>query len=180
MKKLTNLEKFGLIAAIVVAGSYFYMQRVYDPEAERLKRTIDKLNKTIASYNNVQETPPTGPLKGQIGKEKKVLEALNVKLKDEGGRTGEESEVMEVLQKINSQADEQQVRINKIQPGDDLDEGLFTWKVFKLELHGRYSQVVNFIGRLKEMKEPVQMRNIEIKKDVNENGAILVTLTLLV
>ena len=32
MKKLTKLEKFGLIAAIIIAGTYFYMGKIYDPQ----------------------------------------------------------------------------------------------------------------------------------------------------
>lgn len=180
MKKLTKLEKVGLIAAIVVCGSYFYMKRVYDPEAARLKRTIDKLNKTVAQYNQVQDTPSTKPLLRKISKKEGVLEELNITLRDEGGRTGEDFEVTEVMQKINSAAKEQEVRVNKILPEEDIEDNLFPWKVFQVELHGKYNKIVQLISALKEMKEPVQVRNMEIIKDVTENGVIIVTVTLLV
>jgi len=61
VKKLTKLEKYGLIAAILVGGSFFYLKKVYDPEAASLQRAIETLNKTVASYNRLSDPPPPPP-----------------------------------------------------------------------------------------------------------------------
>ena len=93
MKKLTKLETFGLIAAILVSGSYFYMKKVYDPEAAALKKTISTLNAKIGEYNKLKEPPnPEGlkrRLERQRGEEKKMADALRAA----GGRTEAEAEV---------------------------------------------------------------------------------------
>ena len=42
MRNLTNLEKFGLAAALIIACTFFYMKYMYDPQTRVLKDTLAK------------------------------------------------------------------------------------------------------------------------------------------
>ncbi|MCK5232302.1 MAG: type 4a pilus biogenesis protein PilO [Desulfobulbaceae bacterium] len=179
MKRLTNLEKFGLIAAIVVCGTYFYMGKVYDPEAKSLKKTVQSLNAAIKKYNRMGEAPPLAPVKKTMEKRKKELTRVTTELKKAGGRTGDPSEITKILAHITSLAQENRMAIVKITPEDEEEEALFTWAVFKAEMAGSYHDFKIFVARLQEMSRPMQLRELSLEK-VGDTGLITITLTLLI
>jgi hypothetical protein len=180
MKKLTKLEKFGLIAAILIGGTFFYMKKVYDPEAAALQRVITTLNKTVAAYNDLSDPPPMPPVRRQAEALKEELAETTARLKEAGGRTGQDAEVTEVLHLINSVAGQGRIRILQIEPKAPVAEELFTWAVFDLKMKCRYQDLVRLVTRLKELKEPIQVRNLEIVRDTDENGFVVVFLKLFI
>lgn len=180
MKKLTKLERFGLIAAIVVGGSYFYMKRVYDPEAAALQGAVRQLNSTVASYNKMKEPPPLGPLKEQVSEQMKELERMKVELKKAGGRTGEAAEVTEVLSLVTQLIKEENMRVLKISPEGDVEDKLFTWAVFSIRMGGRYQDFVTLVTQFKELRQPVQLRDLNMERNEGSPGFIIVTAKLLI
>ncbi|SHI13301.1 type 4a pilus biogenesis protein PilO [Desulfofustis glycolicus] len=180
MKKLTKLEKYGLIAAILVGGSFFYLKKVYDPEAASLQRAIGTLNKTVATYNQLSEPPPLAPLRRQAETLAGELAEATARLREAGGRTGQAAEVTEVLHLINRVAGDQRIEILQIVPGKQIEEELFTWEVFGLTMRCRYQDLVALMGSMKRLKEPIQVRNLEIVREPAEGGFVIVTMKLLV
>lgn len=180
MKKLTRMEKFGIVAAIVVCGSYFYMKRVYDPEAAALSASVRELNGTIASYNAMKEPPPLELLKDEIKFKTENLERLISKMKDAGGRMGKAAEVTEVLSLITGIAKEQNMQVLKISPEQEVEGKHFTWAAFSITLGGRYRNFYTFVGRLKKRPEPMQLRHLNIERDEEKPGRIIITTTLLI
>lgn len=178
MKKLTKLESFGLIAAILVSGSYFYMKKVYDPEAAALKKTISALNAKIGEYNKLKEPPnPEGlkrRLERQRGEEKKMAEALRAA----GGRTEAEAEVTEVLADISLKAQCQNMQVLKLAPREKVTTRLYKWREVEIQLRGRFYDFVVLVDRLKAMARPVQLREMKIERDKGEYEEVLVTATL--
>ena len=180
MKKLTKLEKFGLIAAILVGGTYFYMKEVYDPEAASLKSTIETLNKTVTTFNGLSDPPAISPLRRQVESLKERLATEIERLREAGGRTGEEAEVTEVLRLINDTAGRQRIDIIQIEPLADIEEELFTWAAFEVKMRCRYPDLLALITRLKELKEPIEIRGLHIAREPGAGGYVVVRMKLLV
>jgi len=181
MRKLTKLESFGLIATILVSGSFFYMKKVYDPEAESLKKTITKLNQTIAEFNKLEEPPNLDSLKRRIAQQTEQLTAVTEELKDAGGRSDEPSEVTEALQKISRLAKEQNMLVLKITRDKDEQDALFTWAAVHIQLQGQYQDFVILLKKLKELPAPVQLLKLHIERGREEGrGDIIITAKLLV
>jgi len=180
MKKLTRMEKFGIVAAIIVCGSYFYMKKVYDPEAAALSSSVRKLNATIASYNAMKEPPPLEPLKEEIAFKSENLKRLISEMRDAGGRTGEPAEVTRVLSLVTEIAKEQHMKVLKISPEEKVEGQYFTWAAFGITLAGRYRDFYTFVGRLKKLNQPMQLRNLNIERDEGAPGRIIVSAKLLI
>lgn len=180
MKKLTQLEKFGLIAAIVVCGSYFYMKKIYDPEAESLKKTVAKLNQTIGEYNKLEDPPPLEPLRKRLQGESEKLEEATRQLRQAGGRTDADAEVTAILATVTTLAHQRNMGVVKITPGQDHKDDLFTWKSFEVVLHGSYGNLIALIETLRRIEQPVQFKNLQVKPQQGGPGPLLVTATILI
>jgi Tfp pilus assembly protein PilO len=180
MRKLTKLEKFGLIAAILVSGTYFYMGRVYDPQAEALKKTISKLNSTIKEYNTSVELPPLVPMRKAVEQKREQLDTLKQELREVGGRTGAADEVARLIDEVGHRAGANNLLILSLAPGKRIEEELYSWDVFDLRLFGDYRQLIRFVEALKEMPEPVQVRNLALEKANGRSGRVLVSLQLMI
>lgn len=180
MKKLTKLESFGLIAAILVCGTFFYMKKVYDPEAAALKKTVTKLNQTIGEYNKMEEPPNLESLKKKIEKQKGQWETANDELKAAGGRGDESSAVTEVLARISRLAKEENMQVLKIGRDKDVKDELFTWAAVNIELRGRYQDFVRLIQALKELATPLKLLKLNIERGKDGEGDIIIKATLLV
>lgn len=180
MKKLTKLESFGLIAAILIGCSYFYMQKVYDPEAKALKKTVSKLNATIKEYNNLEEPPPELHLRKEIEKLEGNLQTLTEDLKASGGRTDDLSEITEVLADVSSAAQKQNMQVLKIVPDSDVEDALFTWKTVNITLQGRFDDFVRLVTHLKIMDRPLQIRELTINQADGLEDDVVITAKLMV
>ncbi len=180
MKRLTKLEKFGLIAAIIIAGTYFYMGKVYDPQAKALKKTVNKLNKIIKEINSFKTVPRIKPIHKKIEKRKKELEKVKTVLENTAKKTGKESEVTEILSRINSLADKNRLVVNSIAPKGKVDGTFFTWSSFDLDVEGSYYLFLDFLSDLKEMPEPVKIQNILIEKKREPPGLLKINMTIMI
>jgi len=180
MKKLTKLEKFGVIAAIIVAGSYFYMKNVYDPQAKALKKTIINLNKVIGKLNSTKkDTPSVEPVKKTIKKRKKELDRFESSLADISGKTGKESEITHVVSKINRLADQSMLGMESIAPNGETKGTFFTWAVFDLEMEGSFDSLMEFLSGLEKMQDPLKVQKINIANENGNPAALKIRLTLM-
>ena len=174
MRKLTKLESFGLIAAILVSGTFFYMKKVYDPEAAALKKTVAKLNQTIGEYNKLEEPPSLDLLKKKIEKQKEQLEAVSGELAAAGGRTDDPAAVTEVLARISRLAKAENMQVLKIARDKDEKDELFNWATVNIELQGRYQDFVRLIQAMKELPTPLQLRKLSIEEGKGGGGDIVI------
>jgi len=180
VRKLTKLESFGLIAAILVSGTFFYMKRVYDPEAAALKKTVAKLNQTIAEYNKLEEPPNLDSLKKKIEKQKEQWEAVTEELKAAGGRSDDPAAVTEVLAQISRLAKTENMQVLKIAKDKDEKDELFVWATVNIELKGRYQDFVRLVQAMKELVTPLQLLKLSIEGGKDDEGEIIIKAKLLV
>jgi Tfp pilus assembly protein PilO len=180
MKKLTKLEKFGLVAAIIIAGTYFYMGKIYDPQAKALKKTVIKLNKIIGEINSIKEVSSAGLINRTIKKRKQELEKVKSELKDTVITTGKESEITELLDRINRLVDQNRLAVKSIVPKDKVAGALFAWSSFDLDMEGSFSFFLEFLTALKEMPDSVKIQNINIEKNGDVGDVLKINMTLMI
>jgi len=165
MKKLTKLEKFGMAAAIVVIGTYFYMGKVYDPQAASLKKTVTSLNKIIQEINVMEDVKSERSIRKTVEKREAELAALK---KNQGASvrlTGNESEVTALLTDINRLIEETGLKALAIVPMGEAGTGLLGgFKKYSLQISGRYYPFLDFIKGLESMDDAVVIENITMKK----------------
>lgn len=178
MRKLTPFEKFGLIAAIIVAGTWLYMTRVYDPQYKKFKKTVGQLNQVIKQYNALQDPPPELTLKKTIEKRKADLKKVQTNLAEKHNIRGQASETTEVLSQVNQQAEKLRLAIIKITPAGKLTGTYQTWNAFTLEMEGTFDRFLRFLEELKEMVEPVQFETIRVENVAAANGWLRISMTL--
>ncbi len=180
MKKLTKLEKFGLIAAIIIAGTYFYIGKIYDPQAKALKKTVIKLNKVIGEINSIKEVASAGSIIRTIKKSEEELEKVKSELKDTVIATGKESEITELLDRINRLVDQNRLEVKSIVPKGKVAGTLFAWSSFDLDMEGSFSFFLEFLTALKEMPDSVKIQNINIEKNGDVGDVLKINMTLMI
>ncbi len=180
MKKLTKLEKFGLIAAIIIAGTYFYMGKIYDPQAKALKKTVIKLNKIIKDINSIKEVSSVGSINRTIKKRKEELEKVKSELKDTVITTGKESEITELLSRINRLVDQNCLVVKSIVPKGKVAGALFAWSSFDLDMEGSFYFFLEFLSALKKMPDSVKIQNINIEKNGDVGDVLKINMTLMI
>ncbi|WP_282755826.1 type 4a pilus biogenesis protein PilO [Desulfuromonas thiophila] len=179
MRKLTKLEKFGLVAAVLVGGSYSYMQKVYDPQAAALKKTIVKLNSTVQEYNALSDPPSLLPLTKTLEKHTAERDALREQLTLAGGRTGAADEVVQLLDRVNGLAVEAGLTVVHLQPRDRVTGPLYDWDCFDLQLRGDHARLLYFLQRLIDLPQPVEVRQLKIERENDAGGRVRISAQLL-
>jgi Tfp pilus assembly protein PilO len=180
MKKLTKLEKFGLVAAIIIVGTYFYMGKIYDPQAKALKKTVIKLNKIIGEINSIKEVSSAGSINRTIKKREEELEKVKSDLKDTVITTGKESEITELLDRINRLVDQNRLAVKSIVPKGKVAGALFAWSSFDLDMEGSFYFFLEFLTALKKMPDSVKIQNINIEKNGDVGDVLKINMTLMI
>ena len=180
MKKLTKLEKFGLIAAIIIAGTYFYMGKIYDPQAKALKKTVIKLNKIIKEINSIEEVSSVESINRTIKKRKKKLEKVKFELKHTVITTGKKSEITELLDKVNRYVDQSRLAVKSIVPKGKVAGALFAWSSFELNMEGSFYFFLDFLTALKKMEYSVKIQDINIEKNGDAGNVLTINMTLMI
>ncbi|MBN1140446.1 MAG: type 4a pilus biogenesis protein PilO [Deltaproteobacteria bacterium] len=164
MRRLTKFEKFGLAAAIVVAGTFFYMKKVYDPQEKALKKTVERLNKVVAEVNNLKETPPLISVRERIEKQKKLLGELKEKMAQRTVKTGAQHEITELLGRITKCMTRHRLILKGIVPKPVVPGDFFPWNVYQMTMECSHSGLIAFLEELKGMEDAVRVRELRLEK----------------
>ena len=179
MRKLTKLEKFGMAASIVVAGTYFYMGKVYDPQAKSLKKTIASLNKVIGEINTLDDVKPERVLKMKVKRSEEEL----ARLKRDQGKVlrmmGNESELTNLLQKVHHLMEESGIVAEAIEPRGVGGKGIYeSFQRYSLEMRGGYFPFLAFVEALSAMPDPVVIEHVTMTR--KEGDGIRITMDLMI
>lgn len=162
MKKLSQFEKLGLVAAVIVACMFFYMKRVYEPQEKVLKKTVKKLNKVIKEYNAVQDVPPVHSVKGQIKKHRAELAGLEEEMTTLTVKTGAEREVTELLNEIMDILKAQGMSVNTLTPKGKRADPLYSWNVFDVDMGGNFHRFTRLLESFEALDDPVKIDKVVI------------------
>ena len=110
MKTMTNLEKFGLAAILIIACTFLYMKYLYDPQTRVLQTTLKKRNKIVNELNKVRDIPPLFQLKKIIEKDKNTLKIIREKSSNLSVKTGNPDEITQLISEINKIIESNELR----------------------------------------------------------------------
>lgn len=164
MKKLTQLEKFGLMAGAIVAMSFFYMNKMYDPQAKALEKTIKELNKVTEELNSIKDVEPAEKLQKRKKAKEEKLDAVNRELEKLSLRSGTDEGLVRLEGKIYSFAEECGLLVTEVIPGEPIEE-LFKWHVYNIKVAGSHRGFIMFLGKLKELPDPVKVEKISLSRE---------------
>jgi Tfp pilus assembly protein PilO len=173
MKVLTKLEKFGVMAALVIGSSFFYMKYMYDPQTISLETTLKKRNKIVAELNRVAEVPSLFRLEKTIEQNKEILEEL----REESGtitvKTGNPDEITELLSKINQIIELNQLDVNTIVPKDEIIGPYLRWAPFEMDLSGTFGGYVAFMKDIKDLDDAVEIRDLVLENSEEQKESVV-------
>ncbi len=178
MRKLTRFEKFGLMAALIVACTFFYVKRVYEPQEKRLKKTVAMLNKVVGEVNNLNQSPSAAAVERTLKQREKRLADLNAQLARTAVRTGAVREVTALLADINRLIEDHRLVVDTVVPKGTVKGELFDWNVFAVDMHGTFFDFVSLLETLRDLEDPVCIEAIRLEA-AGEPG-LHITLNLMI
>ncbi|MDY0359937.1 MAG: hypothetical protein RBR08_00635 [Desulforegulaceae bacterium] len=178
-KKLTNLEKFGLIAAVIIAASYFYLGKVYDPQLKKLKKTITEHNKIVAKINSLGEFESELIYKKKIEKAQKELDELNEQLNELTMKSSSDKSALSLLEKKLVKTGEiSGIIFESISPCGEIND-LFNWHVYLVKGNCRFNGLINFFKKIKDFKDPAQIGKFKIEK-TDKSGILKIEMEVMI
>jgi len=178
VRTLTNLEKFGLAAALIIACTFFYMKYMYDPQTRILKDTLARRNKIVIELNRVNEVPPLFQLEKTMEKDKKTLEALRKESGELSVKTGRPDEITNLLARINRIIESNRIAVLSIAPGTSFQGPFFRWNPYEMELMGSFEDFMEFLNNIKELNDAVEILNISVEKSKETHRLLRIKFTL--
>jgi Tfp pilus assembly protein PilO len=164
MRKLSRFEKFGLMAAVIIAFTFLYVKKVYEPQEARLKKTIASLNNVVGQINNLKDVPPPATVKRNLKRYREKLEAVSAKLEGSQMHTGADREVTLLLSAINKKITRNGLRVNALTPGGTSTDELLVWNLFQMDLEGSFHGFLQFMRDLKDFQDAVKIENLQMEK----------------
>jgi len=163
MKKLSRFEKIGLIAAVVVAGSFFYMKKVYEPQEKVLKATIVRLNKVVAERNALNEPRPANLIRKEIEGIREDLAEVEAQLSQVKAPTGADGEVTELLAEIATLTEQHALQVGGVEPLGKVTDQFFDRHAFQLELKGEFFDFLAFLEALRRLPDSVRADQVSLE-----------------
>lgn len=178
MRTMTNLEKFGLAAALIIACTFFYMKYMYDPQTRVLKDTLAKRNKIVTELNQLNEVPPLFQLEKTMERDKKTLEDLEKESEGLSVKTGRPDEITNLLARINRIIESDRMTVLSITPGKSFPGNFFDWNPFEMELRGSFTDFMAFLNNIKALDDAVEILNISVENSKENRGLLHIKFTL--
>lgn len=180
MKKLSQFEKFGIMAAIIIACTFFYMKKFYEPQEKEFKKTVAALNKIVGEVNGLKQVPPLIQVKHELNTLKTDLEEVNEKLTGTLMHTGAAREVTRTLRQINEHVAVSGLKVVSLIPGGrNMDPLLqLEWNHFQLNLSGSFHGFLRLLESLRSMPDAVRIDGVAL---TTGSGELLnITFTLMI
>jgi len=165
LKKLSQFEKYGIMAAIIIACTFFYMKKVYEPQEKEFKKTVAALNKVVGEINGLKQVPSMVQVRHELESLKKSLEEVDQKLQGTLMHTGAAREVTRMLRQINEHVAASGLRVVSLQPkGRNMDTLLqLEWNHFQLNLSGSFHGFLHLLDSLRAMPDAVRIDGVTLK-----------------
>lgn len=175
MRALTKLEKTGLAAAVVVAGSYFYMTRVVAPAERGLARQRAELAKQRETWNGLSEPQEATRFERPIARLRAELEPARAALAEPAKRLLDAPAAAAALAEVVvdavagglvllAQSDRPPAPppATAPPPPDAIDER--AWRRYHLVLRGPYSGVVRWLERIVRRPHALLIDDLQIER----------------
>lgn len=178
MRKLSQFEKIGLVASVIVACTFFYMKRVYEPQEKLLKSTIQRLNKLVGEVNSLKAVPPAVTVKNQMERRRAELAELEDRLRETTVLTGADREVTKLLNRIADLIEKEGLAVNAVVPKGKISDGLFQWNLFEIDMGGDFYCFMKFLSSLLDMPDAVRIEKVTLGKKDGQSLQIRINLMI--
>jgi hypothetical protein len=164
-RKLSKLEKFGLIGAAITGMLYFYLTNFYDPQQEALKHARERLNRSVTEYNQLQASEPPFQLRKRLESRRDVLAGLEEELKGMNVSFGAEDDLIRSQHWVYRLMERLNLRIISVTPKGRRQE-LFTWHVYSVRIESDFAGFIAFLQKLRAYTTPLRVDKVTISGDV--------------
>lgn len=164
-RKLTKLETFGLIAAVITGSMYFYLDRFYDPQQAALKQAQEQLNRSVRQFNELQAIVPAAQLQMQLQSRQENLAKLRAELGalDISLAEGLQGRAL-TLQWVYQQLDVHGLRLLSVAP-KGARQLHFNWEIYQLSLAGGFSGLLAFMQAVAAHEQPILLDFVTVEKN---------------
>ncbi len=179
MKKLTQFEKFGLMAAIVIACTFFYMKKIYEPQEKNFKKTVETLNKVAGELKSTQVVPMV-QVRSELEQARKRKAELDGELTANMVRSGTPQEVTLLLGRVNELMAAGDLSILSLAPaGQERDQMLeISWSRYQISLGGSFPGLLHLLGSLSDLPDAVRVTGLQLQKSGDKGLDIVFNLLI--
>jgi Tfp pilus assembly protein PilO len=178
MRKLSRFEKLGVVAAVIIACSYLYMKRVYEPQEKKLKATVAQLNKVIGEVNGLKATPSASSLKRSLAKKKEELSGLEEQMKRASIHGTAENEISDMFSRVGRLMERNGLTVLSVMPKGGKNDGLFQWSLFEVSFTGGYFNFLSFLDDVIAMPNAVKIETMKMEQ--RDDTTLQITMELLI
>jgi Tfp pilus assembly protein PilO len=178
VRPLTNLEKFGLAAALIAASTFFYVKYIYDPQVRQLEKTLERRNRIVRDLNQVSDVPALFQLEKTIEQDKKTLAALREKSGDLSVKTGNPDEITRLLTRITQVIEDNHLSVLSITPNPPFQGPLLLWTPFEMDLRGYFHHWMAFLEEIRGMEDAVEVLDLALERSSDHPGMLRIRFLL--
>jgi hypothetical protein len=164
-RKLSKLEKYGLIGALITGALFFYLKNVYDPQQASFKQAQEQLNRSITEFNQLQAAEPPFQLRRRLESQREELGRLQEEMAAMDVRFSDEEDLIRNQHWVYRQMEQLNMRIINVQPlRKHMD--LFSWSIYRVNLEADFNGFIQLLHRLRSHTTPLRVHNVSISGDV--------------
>ncbi|SMP76748.1 hypothetical protein SAMN06295888_12515 [Desulfonatronum zhilinae] len=163
-RRLTKLEKFGLIAAVITGMLFFYLKHVYDPQQRALVRAQEQLNRSITQLNEMQTAEPPFQLRRRLETQQEAQAELEAELAGLDIRTGDEEALIRAQHWAYQEMERRNLRVVNVVPKNE-EKKFFNWKVFRVTAEGDFAGFVDLLREMRAHSTPMLVEQVSVTRE---------------
>ncbi len=171
-RKLTRLEQIGILAAVVVIGTFGYLKFVNADPGRKLKRTKTEYSKLTAEVDRLKKEARSGNEKRELARFRKKVSKAREQLEQTETLLVQDETKDRMVNTIVKMATESNLMIKAF--GEvaeksaigDISGGPtpYTHRYFSITLKGRFQTLRRFLDKVDDLPKLIAIRKIDIQK----------------
>ena len=166
-KTATNREKFLIAFVSILAPLFLFYKFYYVPTKDKiniLEEEVKKLDLEIQKYENMAKR--TAILETQMRQRQEFLERVKEILPSE-------KEIPDILRQISDLAKENNLEVITFEPDKEIPQDYYNIIPLKMEIQGRFSNVMNFLNSIENLQRLIALNNIKFQIKKNQLNAVV-------
>ncbi|MCD6548062.1 MAG: type 4a pilus biogenesis protein PilO [Thermodesulfobacterium sp.] len=162
----TKREKFLIVFVSVLVPLFLFYQFYYVQAKEKiniLREDVKKLDLEIKKYKN--SVKKIKVLEVQMKQRREFLNRIKKILPSE-------KEIPDILRQISDLAKENNLEIITFEPGKEKPQDYYNIIPLKMEIEGRFSNIVNFLNSIESLQRLVVLNDIKFQIKNNQLNAM--------
>jgi len=162
----TKREKFLIVFISILVPLFLFYQFYYVQAKEKiniLREDVKKLDLEIKKYENLVKKIKV--LEVQMKQRREFLNRIKKILPSE-------KEIPDILRQISDLAKENNLEIITFEPGKEKPQDYYNIIPLKMEIEGRFSNIVNFLNSIESLQRLVVLNDIKFQIKNNQLNAM--------